>query len=177
MSLVIETEKRPRRLVPYTIPILKETDSLSIKSCVSLHIGISSISWIRFQLNRDDTNNCSENLINVSDWKHYDFSDQRINLHELIQMVSYINYLIPFADVYVLETPPIARSTGPGTATQINVNVQRSQLAGMISLALNDRIYTKNYYQNRDSIKNDETVCQQKQPLSVLFLKQFVSSR
>lgn len=132
---------------------------------------------MRLQINPDDINNNASNIINVSDWTHYDFSDQRISLHELIQMVSYINYLIPVADVYVLETPPIARSTGPGTVTQINVNVQRSQLAGMISLALNDRVYTKTYYENRDGINNDGKICQQKQPLSVLFLKQFVASR
>lgn len=113
----------------------------------------------------------------MSDWNHYDFADTRYHLYDLIQSVSQINYLIPSADVYVLEAPPIARPTGPGSATQLNINIQRSQLVGMISLALNDRTCTKEYHRNAVQAAIDMDVSLSVKHKTLLFLKQFAASR
>lgn len=155
----------------FTTPAIDAVDSLRIKSCVALYVGISSISSIRLQINDNGKG------INVSDWYHYDFTDTRYHLYDLIQSVSYVNYLIPSADVYVLEAPPVARPSGPGSVTQLNINIQRSQLIGMISLALNDRKCTNEYHRNVTQSSVDTNSDAVEKHKTLLFLKQFAASR
>lgn len=127
-----KTAIKSRSLGGMTIPNLCESQRKSVKSCVSVYVGISHITWSHFVL--DD-----EQPISLLDWKHFEIEDKKLHLSDLVNNVVHINRLIPNADVYVLENPLIAQAGAPGSVLQVNISIQKAQLVAMISLVLANR--------------------------------------
>lgn len=112
-----------------------------IKTCVALHIGVHSVSWTHLQAN-------NHQVSEILDWKHCDLSDNKPHINDLVQTVLHIDDLIPKADCYVLENPQVAQAVQPGSPVQININVQKSQIIGMISSILANRSKASIYLYN-----------------------------
>lgn len=158
-----------------TTPILNELTRSSLKSFVSVHVGVSSVSWTAFALLPDRPTV-------VTNWNHSDMDEKKLHLSELIEIVSKIIFSIPEADLYILESPQTAQAQAPGSPTQININIQKSQLIGMVSLALANRVYnarrTKNLESKSDvDVKIIDTLQQAPLQQPVLFMRQFTASR
>lgn len=152
-------------------PILHESVRKSVKTCVSLNLGLDNIAWTKFRLNFADESN-SIKYINVEDWDSYPIDEEKkLNLPDLIQIMSYVNRQIPEADVYVLEAlPSISPAKQPGNAVQVNINVQKYQSIAMLSVLL----------ANRKILDQDDILGEQKKKLNsqqVFFLKNYLSSK
>uniref|UniRef100_A0A182QT18 Uncharacterized protein n=1 Tax=Anopheles farauti TaxID=69004 RepID=A0A182QT18_9DIPT len=128
----VTAPKAIKKDVKFTTPLLSAQMIPKISSCVSLYIGLDYVTWAHFKLAKDVPTV-------LAGWNSYNISDRKLHINELIRNVSQINQLIPEADVYVVENPPVAQASAMGSAAQTNINVQRSQLIGMLMLMLANR--------------------------------------
>ncbi|XP_058116647.1 uncharacterized protein LOC131287598 [Anopheles ziemanni] len=154
--------KAIKKEVKFTTPALSPQVIPKIGSCVSVYIGLDYVTWARFKLDKDQPTS-------LTGWNSYNISDRKLHINELIRNVSQINRLIPEADVYVVENPPVAQASAMGSAVQTNINVQRSQLIGMLMLMLANRPspLTGNVEHPTDGTIGS----------NVFFLKQYLSAR
>ncbi|ETN63173.1 hypothetical protein AND_005120 [Anopheles darlingi] len=161
--------------VKFTTPLLATQVAARVTSCVSLYVGLDYVTWARFKVTKDQPTA-------LTGWNSYNISDRKLHLAELIRNVTHINQLIPEADVYVVENPPVAQATAMGSAVQTNINVQRSQLIGMLMLMLANR--PTSFSQPHQQMGGDgETGGQGAEGelpsagSNVFFLKQYLSAR
>lgn len=159
-----------KKVPQFTIPLLYEHIRTTIESCVSVHIGVSSVTWTRFFLHPDQP--CE-----VTHWNHFDISEKKLHLSDFVQIVLYINSLLPEADVYVLENPQMAQPSAPGSPVQININIQKSQLVSMLSIILANRNLENTVYNQQEETSEDDEANKVKPQQKVLFLKPFIASR
>ncbi|XP_058066694.1 uncharacterized protein LOC131216265 [Anopheles bellator] len=147
--------------IKFTTPLLTAPLAARLTSCVSLYIGLDYVTWARFKVRKDD----STALVG---WNSYSIADRKLHLSELIRSVTDICQLVPEADVYVVENPPVAQASAMGSAAQTNINVQRSQLIGMLMLMLSNRppAFAQQTEESGDAIGGN-----------VFFLKQYLSAR
>uniref|UniRef100_A0A182UH13 Uncharacterized protein n=1 Tax=Anopheles melas TaxID=34690 RepID=A0A182UH13_9DIPT len=155
--------KAIKKDVKFTTPLLSAQMVPKINSCVSLYIGLDYVTWAHFKL-------AKEQPTALAGWNSYNISDRKLHINELIRNVSQINRLIPEADVYVVENPPVAQASAMGSAVQTNINVQRSQLIGMLMLMLANR--PSPFTDSGANQPTDGTVSS-----NVFFLKQYLSAR
>lgn len=164
-----------KKVPQFTIPPLYERNRTTIESCVSIHMGVSSVTWTRFLLHPDLP--CE-----VTHWNHFDISEKKLHLSDFVQIVLYINSLLPEADVYILENPQMAQPSAPGSPIQVNINIQKSQLISMLSLILANRNHDNKFFNEQEFGLEEESLedveLKKIQPQQkVFFLKPFLSSR
>ncbi|EAT39642.1 AAEL008584-PA [Aedes aegypti] len=126
-------QKVVKKDVKFTTPIFPVNIIPKIQSCVSLYVGLDYVTWARFKLSKDEPTV-------LTGWNSFQINDRKLHVSELIRNVTQINQLIPEADVYVVENPAVAQAVAMGSATQTNINVQKSQLIAMIMLMLSNRV-------------------------------------
>lgn len=131
------------------------------------------MSWARLTLLEN------ERAILLNEWNLYDMGDTKLHLNDLMQHCSYVNHLIPEADVYVFENPQTAQPGAQNSAAQININVQKSQLIAMMTMVLASRQLNTQFFQNFDSnVARDETpfVAMKTNP-PVIYMKSNITPR
>jgi transcription elongation factor, mitochondrial len=160
---VIATNKAPKVSAQFLSPTMSNS-AKNITSCVSVHITVNTVAWTRLELSENQPTA-------VTNWDMYKIDDKKLTLADLIQVVLYLDRLIPVADVYIFETPLVAQQTAPGSPVQININVQKSQITSMIALVLANRT---NHMDINETDGKDQTISAQQ---SVFFLKQYLTSR
>ncbi|XP_073843237.1 uncharacterized protein [Musca autumnalis] len=124
------------RTAPFITPAITPEQQMHIKSCVSVRVGVNSITWSRLELAPDDCNQPCQ----LTHWQHHEISEKKLHLHELIQRCLYVNHMIPDADCYLFENPQIAQaSNNPGSVDQQNINIQKAQVTAVMGYALASR--------------------------------------
>ncbi|CAD7080419.1 unnamed protein product [Hermetia illucens] len=136
----------------FTIPAVPTAMRDQYKSCVSVFTTVSSITWARIVLT--DNNPC-----HLSHWQHHEISEKRMHIGDLVRNMLYVIKMIPEADCYVMENPQIAQAAAPGGAEQVNINVQKAQITGLLNYGL----------MSRANLKLDQS--------NVFYLKKYLSSR
>lgn len=117
-----------------TTPIFPDHLTYSVKSLVSVHIGISGISWSLIEIERDP------DRVNINDWNMYSIPDKKYHLSELTKLVIDVCTDIPSTDLYIIENPLAhQQSTGPSSISRLNINLQQSQITAMFSALLENR--------------------------------------
>lgn len=128
----IDAQKVIKKDVKFTAPIFPVNAISKVQSCVSLYVGLDFVTWAKFKVVKDEPTV-------LTGWSSFEIHDRKLHVTELIHCVTQINKLIPEADVYVVENPPVAQAVAMGSAVQTNINVQKSQLIAMIMLMLSNR--------------------------------------
>lgn len=159
-----------KKIPQFTIPHLYEHVRGTIESCVSVHIGVSSVTWTRFLIHPDLP--CE-----VTHWNHFDISEKKLHLSDFVQIVLYIDSLLPDANIYVLENPQMAQPSAPGSPVQVNINIQKSQLISMLSIILANRSFDDSFFKQEENSENEEEIKKSQPQQNVLFLKPFLASR
>lgn len=163
-----EGKLKSKSAAHFTTPKLNAQTLANMRSCVSLHIGINTITWTKFEMNKDSPSN-------VSDWNIYDLGADKLSLFESIQLVIKVNRLIPPADIYILENQQSSSGLKPGSPAIVNINVQKSQLISMICLILANRPTP-----NIESLPVVKVGIEEKEGNNLqklIFLRQYLSSR
>ncbi|KAH8335075.1 hypothetical protein KR074_002879, partial [Drosophila pseudoananassae] len=131
---------------PFISPTIDEEQRLRIGSSVGIRIGVTSVSWARFELGN------SESPCHLTHWHHYELNDKKLHLVELARRCLYLVHQIQHADCYVMERPQMAQAgSNPGSIDQQNINIQKAQVSAIISYALMfragvDKINTNNLF-------------------------------
>lgn len=136
-SLELDLSKTGKaRTAPFITPTLEAEQRDAIKSCVSVRIGVNSITWARLDVPAQEINApCL-----LTHWQHHEISEKKLHLNELIQRCLYVNHLIPLADCYIFENPQMAQaSNNPGSVEQQNINIQKAQVTAIMGYALASR--------------------------------------
>lgn len=128
----VDAQKAIKKDVKFTSPILPVNVIPKVQSCVSLYVGLDFVTWAKFKVVTDEPTT-------LTSWSSFEIHDRKLHVTELIRNVTQINKLVPEADVYVVENPPVAQVVAMGSAAQTNINVQKSQLIAMIMLMLSNR--------------------------------------
>ncbi|KAH8322009.1 uncharacterized protein [Drosophila kikkawai] len=142
-------EPKASRTAPFITPAMDDKRRLQIVSSIGVRIGVTSVSWARMEIGRQDSS------CRLTNWQHHELNDKKMHLAELVQRCLYATHQIPQADCYVLESPQMAQvSNNPGSIDQQNVNIQKAQVSAIMSYALMSRMYpddnkAKNVYYMR----------------------------
>ncbi|XP_043648608.1 uncharacterized protein LOC122617032 [Drosophila teissieri] len=151
----LQNKTKAARIAPFIIPPMDEGQRSRIASAVGVRIGVTSVSWARLKIGRDEAT-CL-----LTHWQHHELNDKKVHLSELSRRCLYVSHQIPDADCYVMESPQMAQvSSNPGSIDQQNVNIQKAQVSAIMSFSLMAR---------SDS---DE-----KQKNNVYYMRRFLSSR
>ncbi|KAH8246317.1 hypothetical protein KR032_000228 [Drosophila birchii] len=147
-ELVSGQKPNTSRTAPFITPVMDDKRRLQIVSSIGVRIGVTSVSWARMEIERKDSS------CHLTNWQHHELNDKKMHLAELVQRCLYATHQIPQADCYVLESPQMAQvSNNPGSIDQQNVNIQKAQVAAIMSYALMSRMYpddkAKNVYYMR----------------------------
>uniref|UniRef100_A0A6P4FNC7 Uncharacterized protein LOC108053864 n=1 Tax=Drosophila rhopaloa TaxID=1041015 RepID=A0A6P4FNC7_DRORH len=122
------------RVAPFITPPIDEAQRQRITSSVGVRIGVTSVSWARLEIGSGDSP-CM-----LTDWHHHELNDKKLHLSELSRRCLYVSHQIPHADCYVMESPQMAQaSSNPGSIDQQNVNIQKAQVAAIMSYSLMSR--------------------------------------
>ncbi|XP_052858053.1 LOW QUALITY PROTEIN: transcription elongation factor, mitochondrial [Drosophila gunungcola] len=133
-SGVVGKKRKAARVAPFITPAIDEAQRLRIISTVGVRIGVTSVSWARLEIGS------SEAPCTLTDWHHHELNDKKLHLSELTRRCLYVSHQIPQADCYVLESPQMAQaSSNPGSIDQQNVNIQKAQVAAIMSYSLMSR--------------------------------------
>ncbi|BFF96808.1 transcription elongation factor mitochondrial [Drosophila madeirensis] len=123
------------RTAPFITPGMDEGQRTRIVSSVGVRIGVTSVSWARIEIGKNDKEPCR-----LTHWQHHELNDKKLHLAELARRCLYVTHQMPQADCYVLENPQMAQaSSNPGSIDQQNVNIQKSQVTAILSYALLSR--------------------------------------
>ncbi|EDW44500.1 uncharacterized protein LOC6616588 [Drosophila sechellia] len=144
-------ENRPKtaRVAPFITPAMDEGQRSRIASAVGVRIGVTSVSWARLKIGSNEAP-CL-----LTHWQHHELNDKKLHLSELSRRCLYVSHQIPEADCYVMESPQMAQaSSNPGSIDQQNVNIQKAQVAAIMSFSLmarsdGDENKTNNVYYMR----------------------------
>lgn len=160
----------------FVSPLLHESIRKSIKTCVSVQIGLDNISWTKFRLNHNEDHSQIRSIV-MEEWNSFEIGDdKKLNLTDLIQILLLVNRKIPEGDVYILEAlPNIAQAKQPGSPVQININVQKSQFVAMLSIVLANRRNNLEVDQQMEEIEGLPKKSPGQQ--QVFFLKNYLASK
>ncbi|XP_063697917.1 uncharacterized protein LOC134828856 [Culicoides brevitarsis] len=122
---------KDRKVHQYYNPRLDNATRDKIRSCLGVNVHTRGVSWAKISFD-------NEFRTTLDAWSDKTFiEERRITLSELISITKGICESMPVADCYVFETPIAAQPSMPGkNVAQININVQKSQLVGMMALGL-----------------------------------------
>ncbi|XP_016959611.1 uncharacterized protein LOC108030928 [Drosophila biarmipes] len=124
-------KSKAARVAPFITPSMDEGQRQRIASAVGVRIGVTSVSWARLEIASND-----EPCL-LTHWHHHELNDKKLHLSELCRRCLYVSHQIPQADCYVLESPQMAQaSSNPGSIDQQNVNIQKAQVAAIMSYSL-----------------------------------------
>ncbi|XP_022219731.2 transcription elongation factor, mitochondrial isoform X3 [Drosophila obscura] len=144
------------RTAPFITPGMDEGQRVRIASSVGVRIGVTSVSWARIEIGKNDNDPCL-----LTHWQHHELNDKKLHLAELARRCLYVTHQMPQADCYVLENPQMAQaSSNPGSIDQQNVNIQKSQVTAILSYALLSRA------------DPDETKCN-----NLYYMRRFLTAR
>ncbi|XP_055371891.1 transcription elongation factor, mitochondrial isoform X2 [Condylostylus longicornis] len=152
-------KKKTKVGMQYSIPPIPESLRMHMKTCLSLYIGVSTISWTRFELNVSD-------LCTLTHWNCIDILHKKMHVNDLVEQCLVLINEIPDSDCYVLENPKVAQMAQPGSPPQININIQKSQIIAIISYGL----------RNRKWVENNRNLSSKSFP-NLFFLKRYLHSR
>ncbi|KQS44434.1 uncharacterized protein Dere_GG26844, partial [Drosophila erecta] len=144
-----QNKTKAARVAPFITPAMDERQRPLIASAVGVRIGVSSVSWARLKIGSN------EDPCLLTHWQHHELNDKKLHLSELSRRCLYVSHQIPEADCYVMESPQMAQaSSNPGSIDQQNVNIQKAQVAAIISFSLmarsdGDENQTNNVYYMR----------------------------
>ncbi|KAH8270559.1 hypothetical protein KR018_011590 [Drosophila ironensis] len=125
---------RPVPTTPFISPTIDEHQRLRASSSVAVRIGVTSVSWVRFDIDQKSRRS------QITHWQHHELNERKLQLAELARRCLYVIHQIQVADCYVLEAPQVAQaSNNSGSIDQQNVNIQKSQVSAIISYALMSR--------------------------------------
>ncbi|XP_061386889.1 uncharacterized protein LOC133321834 [Musca vetustissima] len=162
------------RTAPFITPTITPEQQMQIKSCVSVRVGVNSVTWSRLQLPPADSNEPCQ----LTHWHHHEISEKKLHLHELIQRCLYVNHMIPDADCYLFENPQMAQaSNNPGSVEQQNINIQKAQVTAVMGYALASR---HNAHQETNTNNEEEgEVESNTSPKSALlfYVRRFLTAR
>lgn len=123
-----------RRTASFITPAIDAEYRAELRSCVSLRIGVSSVTWARLELPESESINVPCNLTH---WEHHDITEKKLHLGDLVQRLLYVDHLIPNADCYIFENPQMAQiNSNPGTVHHQNISIQKSQVTAVLAYAL-----------------------------------------
>jgi len=174
-----ESTKRAQFLTP----ALLEVSRNKINTVVSFHIDLNYFAWTKFYYDRQANEELEEPKFFVDGWNCYEFAKQEKNLRltDLIELLVKFNDRIPEADVYTIESLPVAvQAKQPGSALQVNVNIQKTQLTAMLSILMAARRSVNKMFAGVDSKEHIMDISDgQETPYfdSVYFLRNFLPSR
>lgn len=124
------------RTAPFITPPIEAKVQKRIQSCVSVRIGVNSITWARLELSPMASNQPCQ----LTHWQHHEISEKKLHINELIQRCLYVNHLIPSANCYLFENPQMAQvSNNPSSVDQQNINIQKAQVTAIMGFALASR--------------------------------------
>lgn len=134
-SNVLENAKKQKSIIQASNivkPRIETEHCNTIKTCVSVHIGVRRVSWSRIEIGLPCT---------VTNWHTYDITEKKLHISDLITQCLCVDKMIPTADCYVLENPDptIQINTNTGNAEQKNINVEKAQIMAVIGFALANR--------------------------------------
>lgn len=117
----------------FVTPILLENVRKSIKSIVALQVDLNYFAWTKISYN-PQADGVNILKFHVEDWNCHQIgnSDKKLNLSELIQILTHLNEQIPSADVYVMEAMQTFTAMRSGQS-QIVINVKKAQFYAMVS--------------------------------------------
>ncbi|XP_067613389.1 uncharacterized protein [Eurosta solidaginis] len=168
-------KRTPRqRTAGFITPVIDVDQQKRIRTCCSLRVGVSSVTWARLELAATN-----ENMPGfLTHWHHHEITDKKLHLDDLIKRLLYVDYLIPNSDVYLFEEPPTAQiNNNPGTASQQNVNMQKCQIIAVLAFALSKRSSFAREVAFENSTTNEDgkkLTC--KRP-NVFYLRRFLPAR
>ncbi|KAH8364094.1 hypothetical protein KR084_002511 [Drosophila pseudotakahashii] len=126
-----EKKQKAARVAPFITPSMDDGQRQRIASAVGVRIGVTSVSWARLEIGSSDAP-CL-----LTHWQHHELNDKKLHLSELSRRCLYVSHQIQQADCYVLESPQMAQaSSNPGSIDQQNVNIQKAQVAAIMSYSL-----------------------------------------
>lgn len=132
----IDLGKGRTRTAPFITPPLEAEQRGIIKTCVSVRVGVNSITWACLELPATKV----KAPCLLTHWQHHEISEKKLHLNELIQRCLYVYHLIPLADCYIFENPQMAQaSNNPGSVDQQNINIQKAQVTAIMGYALASR--------------------------------------
>ncbi|KAM9040947.1 transcription elongation factor, mitochondrial-like [Megaptera novaeangliae] len=174
-----ESTKRPQFLTPALLEVIRS----KVNTVVSFHIDLNYFAWTKFYYDRQANEELEEPKYFIDGWNCYEFAKQEKNLRltDLIELLVKFNDRIPEADVYTIESLPVAvQAKQPGSALQVNINIQKTQLTAMLSILMASRRSVNKMLASDDCKElNLDTSNVQETPYidSVYFLRNFLPSR
>lgn len=160
----------------FITPVLHENVRKSIRTCVSLNLGLDCIAWTKFSLNyHEESTNIK--CINVEEWDSHSIDEgKKLNIPDLIHIMSYVNQRLPEADAYVLEAlPSINAAKQPGNVAQVNINIQKYQSIAMLSVLLANRNASQESFDQ--FADHEENLKKKSYSQQVFFLRNYLASR
>lgn len=137
--MLVKTQPESTKRAQFLTPALLEVIRNKVNTVVSFHIDLNYFAWTKFYYDRQANEELEEPKFFVDGWNCYEFAKQEKNLKltDLIELLVKFNDRIPDADVYTIESLPIAvQAKQPGSALQVNVNIQKTQLTAMLSILM-----------------------------------------
>jgi transcription elongation factor len=174
-----ETTKRPQFLTPALLEVIRN----KVNTVVSFHIDLNYFAWTKFYYDRQANEELEEPKYFIDGWNCYEFAKQEKNLRltDLVELLVKFNDRIPEADVYTIESLPVAvQAKQPGSALQVNVNIQKTQLTAMLSILMASRRSVNKMLAGDDCKELNLDISNvQETPYidSVYFLRNFLPSR
>ncbi|XP_036326530.1 transcription elongation factor, mitochondrial-like isoform X1 [Rhagoletis pomonella] len=164
-----------QRTAGFITPAIDAEHRSEIRSCVSIRIGVSSVTWARLEL---PTTECSNEPCNLTHWEHHEITEKKLHLCDLVQRLLYIDYLIPKADCYLFENPQMAQvSSNPGSVDQQNISIQKSQVSAIMAYTLCARgKFVEALKSGKENIGENEKKSVDMRP-NVFYLRRFLTAR
>lgn len=171
----LDSFKNPQFISPAMLEYVRE----SISTVVSFHADLNYFAWTKFYFNRNEKLDIP--MFCVEEWNCCEMGNQekKLRLPGLVEQLVKLSHQIPHADVYVMESLPIAvQAKQPGSALQVNLNIQKTQFVAMLSVLMASRsslnkLITKKGVKN-ESVEDTERMAYYD---SVYFLRNFLPSR
>ncbi|XP_011195680.2 transcription elongation factor, mitochondrial [Zeugodacus cucurbitae] len=169
------TNSARRRTAGFITPAIDAEHRTELRSCVSLRIGVSSITWARLELPESESINAPCDLTH---WQHHDITEKKLHLGDLVQRLLYVDHLIPDADCYIFENPQLAQiNSNPGSVDQQNISVQKAQVTAVLAYALCARgRYAEALKNGYESIVDPKKRTDETRP-NVFYLRRFLTAR
>lgn len=178
--LIKDQSEMPKRQ-QYVTPAMLEVIRTKAQTVVSFHVDLNYFAWTKFYYDRDADEQLEEPKFYVDGWNCFEFAkqDKHLKLTDLIELMIKFNEHIPHADLYTLESlPPAIQAKQPGSALQVNVNIQKTQLIAMLCALMASRRSANKLLSATESEQNFSDQPKEIPYIdSVYFLKNFLPSR
>lgn len=168
------THSARRRTSSFITPTIDAEHRAELRSCVSLRIGVCSVTWARLELPDSESINAPCNLTH---WQHHDVTEKKLHLGDLVHRLLYIDHLVPNADCYIFENPQTAINSNPGSVNQQNISIQKSQVTAVLAYALcARRRYAEALKNGHESLADVNKTTEEIWP-NVFYLRRFLTAR